>query len=116
MYKRQIDPLLAETARRNLRQAGVTNVSVETGDASRGWSGPAPYDVMVISGALPELPEAFRQQLKVGGRLVAFIGSPPVIEAQLITRTADQAFNTINLFETVVAPLRTTQPRQSFVF
>ncbi|SBT07165.1 Protein-L-isoaspartate O-methyltransferase [Candidatus Accumulibacter aalborgensis] len=112
----EIDPLLAETARRNLRQAGVTNVSVETGDASRGWSGPAPYDVMVISGALPELPEAFRQQLKVGGRLVAFIGSPPVIEAQLITRTADQAFNTINLFETVVAPLRTTQPRQSFVF
>ena len=89
----EIDPLLAETARRNLRQAGVTNVSVETGDASRGWSGPAPYDVMVISGALPELPEAFRQQLKVGGRLVAFIGSPPVIEAQLITRTADQAFN-----------------------
>jgi protein-L-isoaspartate(D-aspartate) O-methyltransferase len=112
----EIDPLLAETARRNLRQAGVTNVSIETGDASRGWPGPAPYDVIVISGALPELPEAFRQQLKVGGRLVAFIGAPPVIEAQLITRTDDQAFNTINLFETVVAPLRTTQPRQSFVF
>ena len=116
VYSVEIDPLLADTARANLEQAGVANVSVETGDASEAWPTHGPYDVIVISGALPELPEAFRQQLKVGGRLVAFIGAPPVIEAQLITRTDDQAFNTINLFETVVAPLRTTQPRQSFVF
>lgn len=111
----EIDPVLAETARRNLRQAGVANVSVETGDASQGWSGSAPYDAIVISGALPELPEAFLQQLKPGGRLVAFIGEPPVMEARLITRTDDKAFNTINLFETVVAPLRNKQ-RQRFVF
>ncbi len=111
----EIDPVLAETARGNLRRAGVANVSVETGDASEGWSGPAPYDVIVISGSLPELPEAFLQQLKLGGRLVAFVGHPPVMDARLIIRTHDNAFNTINVFETVVAPL-TTRKRPSFVF
>ena len=115
VYSVEIDPVLAETARRNLRHAGVTNVSVETGDASQGWSGPSPYDVIVISGSLPELPDVFLQQLKLGGRLAAFIGEAPVMEAQLIIRTADKAFNTTNLFETVVAPL-TTRKRQSFVF
>jgi protein-L-isoaspartate(D-aspartate) O-methyltransferase len=49
----EIDPVLAETARRNLRQAGVSNVSVEIGDAALGWSGPSPYDVIVLSGSLP---------------------------------------------------------------
>ena len=111
----EIDPVLAEIARRNLRHAGVANVSVETGDASQGWSGPSPYDVIVISGSLPELPDVFLQQLKLGGRLAAFIGEAPVMEAQLIIRTADKAFNTINLFETVVAPF-TTRKCQSFVF
>ena len=115
VYSVEIDPVLAETARRNLRRAGVTNVSVETGDASQGWSGHSPYDVIVISGSLPELPDVFLQQLKLGGRLTAFIGEAPVMEAQLIIRTDDKAFNTINFFETVVAPL-TTRKRQSFVF
>ena len=115
VYSVEIDPALAEIARRNLRHAGVANVSVETGDASQGWSGPAPYDVIVISGALRELPEVFLQQLKLGGRLVAFVGEPPVMEAQLIIRSDEKAFNTVNVFETVV-PALTSRKRQSFVF
>ena len=115
VYSVEIDPLLAENARLRLRQAGVANVSVETGDAAQGWHSHAPYDVIVISGALPELPAAFLQQVKIGGRLAAFIGEPPVMEALLIIRTDEQAFNTINLFETVVAPLA-ARKRHSFVF
>ena len=116
VYSVEIDPVLAENARRNLQQAGVANVSVETGDASGGWPAHGPYDVIVISGSLPELPEAFLQQLKIGGRLAAFIGEAPAMQARLTTRTSDQAFNTINLFETVVAPLSTAKQRQRFVF
>ena len=115
VFSVEIDPQLAETARGTLQRTGVANVSVETGDASRGWPAHSPYDVIVISGSLSELPEAFLQQLKIGGRLAAFIGEPPVMDARLIIRTDDQAFNTINLFETVVAAL-TTRKRQSFVF
>ncbi|MBL8394282.1 MAG: protein-L-isoaspartate O-methyltransferase [Candidatus Accumulibacter sp.] len=111
----EIDPVLAENARQRLAATGVANVGVETGNASQGWSGAAPYDVIVISGSLPELPAAFLQQLKIGGRLMAFIGEPPVMKARLIVRTDDQAFNTIDVFETVVAPL-TTSKRPGFVF
>ena len=111
----EINPVLAETARRNLRQAGVSNVSVEIGDAALGWSGPSPYDVIVLSGSLPELPDAFLQKLKPGGRLMAFIGTAPVMQARLIIRSDDQAFNSINLFETVV-PALITGKRQRFVF
>jgi len=115
VFSVEIDPLLAENARRRLQQAGVVNVTVETGDASRGWSGPSPYDVIIISGSLPELPDVFLQQLKVGGRLVAFIGEAPVMEARLIVRTDEQAYKTRNLFETVVMPL-TSRQRAGFVF
>jgi len=116
IYSVEIDPLLADTARRNLQQAGVANVTVETGDASAGWPDPGPFDVIVVSGSLPELPQALLQQLKIGGRLAAFVGEPPVMQARLVTRTGEQAFNTINLFETVVPPLTTARPRQRFVF
>ena len=115
VFSVEIDPLLADNARRRLQQAGVVNVTVETGDASRGWSGPSPYDVIVISGSLPELPDVFLQQLKVGGRLVAFIGEAPVMEARLIVRTDEHAYKTRNLFETVVMSL-TSRQCTGFVF
>ena len=115
VFSVEIDPVLAASAGRRLQQAGIVNVTVETGDASQGWSGPSPYDVIVISGSLPALPQVFLQQLKVGGRLVAFIGEPPVMEARLIVRTDEHAYKTRNLFETVVMPLTSGQ-RSGFVF
>jgi len=115
VYSVEIDPLIAETARRKLRQAGIGNVTVETGDASQGWSGHAPYDVIVISGSLPEIPETFLQQLKVGGRLVAVVGEAPAMQLRLIIRTGEKAFNAVNVFETVIAAL-TTRKRPTFVF
>ena len=116
VYSVEIDPALAETARSNLQRAGVANVSIETGDASAGWPAQGPYDVIVVSGSLPEAPEELLQQLKVGGRLAAFIGEAPVMQARLTTRTDEKAFNTINLFETLIAPLNTSKRRQRFVF
>ncbi len=116
VYSVEIDPALAEQARQTLQQAGVANVSVEIGDAASGWAAHAPYDVIVISGSLPQLPDAFLQQLKIGGRLLAIIGEQPVMEATLIIRTNETAFNSINLFETAVAPLLNAVPREQFVF
>lgn len=112
----EIDPELAQMAERNLARAGIANVSVEVGDGARGWVEQAPYDVIVISGSLPELPEEFPAQLKVGGRLLAIIGEAPVMTVQLVTRTDDDAWSRIKLFETVVAPLANAPRRNAFVF
>lgn len=93
---------LADLARTNLKNAGVGNVTVEVGDGARGWSQRGPYDVIVVSGALPQVPAELLKQLRVGGRMAVIVGVAPVMEAQLITCTAEGTYNTVNLFETVV--------------
>ncbi len=116
VYTVEIDAELVEMARRNLQRAGVANVSVDLGDAAQGWSLYAPYDVIVVSASMPLLPQALLRQLKIGGRLVAIVGEEPTMEAQLVKRTEENAFSTVNLFETVVAPLVNAQQREKFVF
>ena len=116
VYSVEIDPDLAKIAKENLQRTGVANASVHVADGSRGWAEQAPYDAIVISGAMPVLPTELLDQLKVGGRLVAFVGEDPIMHVQLVTRTGEDAFNTINLFETVVAPLVNGVQRESCVF
>ena len=98
----EINPETAELAKKNLANAGVHNVTVEVGNGAQGWEKSAPYDVIVISGALEVLPEAFLKQVKVGGRIAAIIGQAPVMEASIITRTGEDTYGTIKVFETNV--------------
>jgi protein-L-isoaspartate(D-aspartate) O-methyltransferase len=112
----EIKPELATLAQANLTRAGVSNVMVEVGNGAQGWVGRGPYDVIVVSGGLPEIPKELLAQLRVGGRLAAIVGAPPVMEAQLITCTAEGTYNTVNLFETVVPSLHATAPKSGFEF
>jgi len=98
----EINPETAEQAKKNLANAGVHNVTVEVGNGAQGWEKGAPYDVIVISGALEVLPEAILKQVKVGGRIAAIVGQAPVMEASIITRTGDDAYSTVKVFETNV--------------
>lgn len=109
-------PELADLARQNLAKAGVSNVSVEVGDGAAGWLQGAPYDAIVVSGSVPVLPQAILKQLRLGGRLVVIVGEAPVMEAQLITCTADGVFNTVNLFETVVPAIDGVAAKEAFSF
>ena len=116
VYSVEIDPELVDLARTNLRKAGVANVSVDLGDGVQGWDLYAPYDAIVVSASMPALPEGLLRQLKIGGRLVTIVGEEPVMEAQLVKRTDENAFSTVNLFETVVVPLVNAQHPDTFVF
>ncbi|MCS0631540.1 protein-L-isoaspartate O-methyltransferase [Telluria mixta] len=98
----EINPETAEQAKKNLANAGVHNVTVEVGNGAQGWEKGAPYDVIVISGALEVLPEAILKQVKVGGRVAAIVGQAPVMEASIITRTGEDAYSTVKVFETNV--------------
>lgn len=112
----EIEPALAETARRNLTAAGALNVRVEVGDAAQGWPTHAPYDVIAVSGALPVLPQELVAQLRPGGRLIAFIGEAPVMNCVLVKLNADGTQSQETLFETVVPTLRNARGGQRFVF
>ncbi|WP_306605019.1 protein-L-isoaspartate O-methyltransferase [Azonexus sp.] len=109
-------PELAEFARNNLQRAGVENVTVECADGIRGWVQRAPFDVIILSGAVPEVPDAILKQLRVGGRLAVVVGAAPVMEAQLITCVAEGVFNTVNLFETVIPALDGAAAKSDFIF
>lgn len=109
-------PELTATARRNLEHHNITNVTLEVGDAAHGWTANAPYDVIVLTGSVPVLPEGLQEQLTIGGRLFAVVGEAPVMEATLIRRVADQAFRSDVLFETCVPELTGAPQPERFSF
>ncbi|HEX7683508.1 MAG TPA: protein-L-isoaspartate O-methyltransferase [Trinickia sp.] len=111
-----IKPALAELAKRNLAENGVTNAEVAVGDGARGWPVAAPYDVICVSGGLPVLPQEMLEQLKVGGRLAAFVGTAPVMKAQIITRIDEKQFRVADVFETFVEPLQNAVQPPRFKF
>jgi protein-L-isoaspartate(D-aspartate) O-methyltransferase len=116
VYSVDIIPEFTQTAAARLAQSGVSKVTLETGDAARGWERHAPYDAIAITGSLPLLPDAFPKSLKPGGRLIAVVGEPPVMEARLVTCVADGVYSTTGLFETCIAPLRNALQPERFVF
>ena len=112
----EINPELAEFAQRNLERHGADNVALEIGDAARGWVRHTPYQVIVLTGSTPVLPQAFLQQLDIGGRLFAVVGEAPVMTGRLVTCTAPGAFSTVDLFETVIPPLVNCEQPPRFRF
>ena len=101
----EINPELARVAASNLKRAGVMNVDVRTGDGASGLASDAPFDVIVLSGSVAEVPAALLAQLKVGGRLAAIVGQEPVMRAMLVRRSTDQDFEHTVLFDTVAQRL-----------
>lgn len=95
---------LAALARQNLQTNGIANAHIVEGNGANGWPG-STYDAICISGSLPFLPPAFLAQLNIGGRLFAFIGEAPLMQAQLITRLSADSYKTVTLFETEITPL-----------
>ncbi|MGF6181610.1 protein-L-isoaspartate(D-aspartate) O-methyltransferase [Massilia sp. UYP32] len=112
----EIQPESVTLARENLAKAGVGNVSVEEGNGAQGWSAGAEFDVIVVSGGLPVLPEALVKQLKVGGRMIAILGEAPAMSCQLITRTSETAHDAVKVFETVAKPLTGAEAPSRFTF
>lgn len=112
----EIESELVKFASDNLERNGVENVVVAQGDGMAGWAERAPYDVIVLSGGVPFVPQELLEQLKVGGRLFAFVGEAPVMKARLITCEAEGRFRTEDIFETVVPMLRNAPRHDAFSF
>lgn len=115
VYSVDIVPEFTASAAEKLATHGIANVTLETGDAARGWQRHAPYDAILLTGSVPVLPEDFPQSLKPGGRLLAVVGEPPVMEARLVTCAAPGAYRAVGLFETCIAPLRNAPRPGRFV-
>jgi protein-L-isoaspartate(D-aspartate) O-methyltransferase len=101
----EIRPTLAAMARANLQRAGVGNATVVEADGAAGRPAQAPFDAIVLSGSVAEVPAALLSQLKIGGRLLAIVGQEPVMRAVHVSRVAEQQFKRSELFDTVAPRL-----------
>ncbi|MFL6651746.1 MAG: protein-L-isoaspartate O-methyltransferase family protein [Sulfurifustaceae bacterium] len=112
----EIIPPLAERATEKLTAHGIRNITVEVGDASRGWEKHAPYDRILVTGSVPILPAGLREQLAPGGRLVVVVGRAPAMEVLRIDRVNAESWKTTSLFETVIPSLTNAPEPPRFVF
>jgi protein-L-isoaspartate(D-aspartate) O-methyltransferase len=112
----EISPELAERARATLKTEGVGNITLLTGDSSRAPLGELSYDVIVLTGSTPVLPQAFVERLNPGGRLFAVTGDAPVMKAMLVRQGARGELQYTALFETMLKPLEHAQQPPRFRF
>lgn len=101
----EIEPALVELARANLHRAAIRNVDVVLDDASQVKAIGGTFDAIVLSGSVYEVPPALLDKLNEGGRLIAFVGSAPVMRTTLYTRTNGK-LEVRQVWDTLVARLK----------
>lgn len=109
-----IFPDFVESARAALAQREVGNVELVTGDALA-FAPAGRFDAIAVTGSVPRLDDHFIRMLRPGGRLFIVVGRPPVMEALLVTKAADERYSTESLFETLLTPLVNAEQPEPFV-
>jgi len=107
---------LKAEAERRFQARDIGNIQTRQGDAARDWNMDGQFDVIVLTGSTPVLPEAWLRRLNPGGRLFAIVGEAPVMAARLVTCVQSGAYRTDSLFETLVKPLVNALEPERFVF
>ena len=106
---------LSNQAAEKLSKVGISNITLESGDAIKGWPSTGGFDAILLTGSVAKIPNEFIEALKDGGRLVAIVGEHPVMEAISIKKTGD-SIERISLFDTMLPPLVGARQQKSFVF
>lgn len=109
------EPAMAEQARALLQELDVDNVTVVTGSLREGCSEQAPYDVIIVEGAVEELPAAFEDQLVEGGRLLAVVREPGEVGRGRLFRKNGSLSSRV-LFDAATPVLESLRKPRSFVF
>lgn len=111
----ECDPGLAETARRNLADSDIDNVIVVDGPLERGYPDQAPYNAILLGGAVTEIGTALTDQLADGGRLAAVVtGSPGPGRATCAVRGGGQISRRVT-FDANTRPLPGFEETERFV-
>ena len=116
VYSVDIVPEFVAAAELKLTAQGLNNVTLEVGDAARGWAKHAPYDAILVSGSEPILAQELIAQLNPGGRLIAFVGEAPAMAARRIKVIEPGVQTSQDLFETNVRALVNAPQAPQFVF
>jgi protein-L-isoaspartate(D-aspartate) O-methyltransferase len=96
---------LKARAAASLQGAGISNVTLLEGDGAQAPLSESAFDVIVLTGSTPVLPQAFLARLSPGGRIFAVLGDPPVMKAVIVRQPVAGDFQHVELFETLLKPL-----------
>jgi protein-L-isoaspartate(D-aspartate) O-methyltransferase len=116
VYSLEILPELVDMAKTNLARAGVSNATVLLGDGNQGLEKEGPFDIIVVTASMPELSEALKKQLAINGRLFVVVGDAPDMRAMLVTRTAEDQWTEVAIFETYLPVLVNARQPARFAF
>lgn len=111
----EILPELADAARRNLRSVATWNAEVRTEDVFQ-YRPAEQWDVIAVTGSLPQPDGRFGHWLADGGRLFMVVGEGTLMQARLVTRQGPEQWITTTLFETSVPALINATPPSKFRF
>ncbi len=99
----ELHPSIQDTAKSRLKE--FDNIKFHTGDAMQNWNDGQEYDVIILTGSVTEVPQAYKEKLTLGGRLYVVAGSAPAMTAQVITRISPEEWEVETLFETELTAL-----------
>jgi len=99
-----------------LKEKGLENVELATGDVMSGWQPEQAHDVVVVTGSVQEIPDHFRGWVNPGGRMFVVCGNAPAMEAKLLTKLNATEWREESLFETELARLINAEKEPEFEF
>ena len=103
-------------AKYRLKKHGIYNVRFCTGNASMGWETDKQYDLIVINGALPSLPDTLKKQLTIGGRVFCILGKEENMEGIIFTRANKTQWLSKSYFDTRVDSIKEATQPEKFTF
>lgn len=102
-------------AKSNLADAGVENIELLCMDATKELPN-GQFDAVAVTGSLPLFDTRYIDAVKPGGRVFVIVGDAPAMDARIVTRTGDNEWTTMSLFETNVLPLLNAPKSSDFSF
>ena len=108
--------IFLQTAEEKLAMVNVSNVLLENKNALTALDARKKYDVIAVTGSIPEYLSVFEQLLKPGGRLFVVVGSKQVAHATKVVRTENNDFVRTSLFETELKSLVGVKEKSNFIF
>jgi protein-L-isoaspartate(D-aspartate) O-methyltransferase len=106
VYTIERHPSLGDAARRRFSKLGYDNIELRVGDGTRGWPEAAPFDAILVAAGGPDVPQALKEQLAIGGRLVIPVGDKERRQTLLkVTRTSKTNYTEEDLGAVMFVPL-----------
>jgi protein-L-isoaspartate(D-aspartate) O-methyltransferase len=96
---------LALTARNRMTELGLSNVTIKTGDGTRGWPEQAPFDRIMVTAAAEDPPSTLLEQLRPGGIMVLPVGQSDEVQQLIRIEKTDNGLAYQELSEVLFVPL-----------